>query len=194
MSKRLRLSTLADAPSILAIYAPYVRDTAITFEYEVPSLPEFTQRMRAIEGEYPYIVCEEEGRIIGYAYAHRYKERAAYQWGAELSVYVERTLVHAGVGKALYRALIGLLQLQNVKTVYGCVTSPNPRSEALHARMGFEKIGTFRRAGYKCGAWHDVNWFEKSIGAYDQTPKPVTPLAHADPAAVQAILQGAFGA
>lgn len=167
----IRLAKETDAENILKIYAPYVEETAITFEYDVPSFEEFRDRIAHISSEYPYIVCEVDGIIIGYAYAHRHMERAAYQWNAELSVYIDKSHLRGGLGKALYGALIDILKLQNVRNVYGCVTSPNENSEKLHEYFGFSKLGVYHNAGYKCGAWHDVEWFEKSIGEYDDNPK-----------------------
>lgn len=171
-TKIIRLVQEADAAEILEIYEPYVKETAITFECEPPSLDEFRNRIKQISSDYPYIVCLSDRKIIGYAYAHRQMERAAYQWNAELSVYIDKTRLRCGVGKALYSALIEILQMQNVRNVYGGVTSPNENSEKLHEFFGFKRLGAYHSTGYKCGAWHDVAWFEKTIGDYDLEPKP----------------------
>ena len=181
----LRRAHLEDAEAILEIYAPYIRNTNITFEYEVPSLSEFRDRMAGIMEGYPYLICEIDGIAAGYAYAHRYKERAAYQWSAELSIYLGRDSTGRGLGRRLYGALMELLRLQGVRTVYGCVTLPNAGSEGLHAAMGFRLTGTWHRAGFKCGAWRDVGWFEKTIAPYDPSPAPVRPIGEV-PAAVAA--------
>lgn len=154
------------------MYAGYI-DTPITFECSLPGVREFAQRIEAIARFYPYIVCEEDRRIIAYAYAHRHMEREAYQWNAELSVYIDRSFRSRGVGQKLYTMLMDILALQGVRTVYGGVTAPNPRSEALHASLGFNVLGTYHNTGYKNGAWHDVIWFEKAIGPYDSPPQPV---------------------
>lgn len=153
----IRPARLEDASEILKIYEPYIKKTTITFEYEVPSLEEFRGRMTGIIGAYPYLVCEADGKILAYAYAHRFHERAAYQWDAELSVYVEEEHTGLGMGKALYHALMELLKLQNVKNAYALVTSPNERSEALHLGMGFRLEGLNRETGYKMGKWLDVS-------------------------------------
>lgn len=171
-TKTFRLVQETDAAELLAIYEPYIRETAVTFEYDTPSVEEFKNRIREISSDYPYIVCLADKTIIGYAYAHRQMERAAYQWNAELSVYIDKTRLRCGAGKALYSALMELLQLQNVRNVYGGVTSPNVNSEKLHEYFGFQRLGTYHSTGYKCGAWHDVTWFEKTIGDYDLAPTP----------------------
>lgn len=126
----MRMAVMEDAPEILAIYEPYIRKTTITFEYEVPTVEAFRQRMAGILGAYPYLVCEMDGKIAAYAYAHRFQERAAYQWNAELSVYVDENCTGMGMGKALYQALIEILKCQNVKNAYALVTSPNEKSDA----------------------------------------------------------------
>ncbi|MFA7119282.1 MAG: N-acetyltransferase family protein [Sphaerochaetaceae bacterium] len=170
----------ADAAEILGIYTPYILDTAITFECEIPSLEEFRKRIRDISTDYPYIVCLMNGKIIGYAYAHRHMERRAYQWNAELSVYIDRSYLHRGVGKMLYHLLLEILQLQNVQNVYGGITYPNENSEHLHEGLGFRKLGVYHNTGFKCGAWHDVMWFEKALGPYELEPKPFVSIKEID--------------
>lgn len=184
----IRFATETDSAALLGIYAQYL-DTPITFECALPTRQEFAQRIRAIGSEYPYLVCEEEGVVIGYAYAHRQMERAAYQWNAELSVYLDAGHTKKGIGKALYALLIEILIRQNVKTVYGGVTVPNEKSERLHEALGFQRLGTYHRTGYKCGAWRDVAWFEKQIAPYDDDPAPFVPLCDLDSVALAALLQ-----
>ncbi len=178
-----------DAAAILEIYAPYVRETTISFEYEVPALEEFTQRIRDISALHPYLVWEENGRIFGYAYAHPYAPRPAYQWGAELTIYLRQGITRRGMGSKLYGALFDLLRLQGVRTVYGCITAENHPSVAMHRALGFAEGGLFRNAGYKCGRWLDVLWLEKSLGAYD-APAPFLPFPMVEPAAVGEVLKG----
>lgn len=187
----IRRAREADAQALLNIYAPYVTDTPVTFEYEVPSLSEFTGRIMSVSADYPYLVCERDGAVIGYAYAHRYKERAAYQWDAELSVYLDGANRGRGLGKAFYTALIEILRLQNIKNVYGCVLCPNENSERLHESLGFARVGVFRSTGYKCGAWRDVVWFEKQIAAYDTEPEPFRSIRTLDQNTVERVLRGA---
>ena len=186
--KTIRLVQETDAAEILAIYEFYIKETAITFECETPSLDEFRNRIKEISSEYPYIVCLSDKKIIGYAYAHRQMERAAYQWNAELSVYIDKNCLRCGVGKALYNTLIEILQMQNVRNVYGGITSPNENSEKLHEHFGFKKLGVYHNTGYKCGAWHDVAWFEKTIGNYDLDPKPFLSIREIDKKTIMEIL------
>ncbi len=174
--KTIRFVQENDASDILKIYTPYIDETAITFEFETPTLMEFADRIRNISAEYPYIVCFEGEKMIGYAYAHRHMERAAYQWNAELSVYLDQNYLSQGVGSLLYKVLIELLQMQNVHNVYGCVTMPNENSERLHGRLGFKTVGIYHNAGYKCGLWHDVAWYEKEIAQYEMEPEPFMPI------------------
>ncbi|MBM6838601.1 N-acetyltransferase [Clostridium saudiense] len=166
----VRLATVNDSNEILKIYGQYI-NTAITFEYALPSEEEFRERVKSIISQYPYLVYEEESKIIGYAHASRYKERTAYQWGAELSIYIDSNFTSKGIGKVLCLTLIELLKLQEVRTVYGCVTLPNEKSEKLQISLGFKKVGILHNAGYKCDKWRDVAWFEKVIATCDKNPK-----------------------
>ena len=184
----IRLARVEDAPAILDIYAPYVQETTISFEYQVPSLEEFTQRVRDISATHPYLVWEEEGKLLGYAYAHPYAVRPAYQWGAELTIYLRQEATHRGMGKLLYGVLFDLLRLQGVRTVYGCITGENQASVAMHRAMGFGEGGIFHKAGYKFGRWLDVFWLEKSITDYDE-PQPLVAFPQVDPQAVEAVLE-----
>lgn len=191
MHMTIRLATVQDAPALLSIYGQYI-DTTITFECALPTENEFAQRIMSISAEYPYLVCEDTGRIVGYAYAHRQKEREAYQWNAELSIYLDRSSTSKGIGKTLYITLIELLKVQGVKTVYGGVTVPNEKSERLHAGLGFRRLGTYRHTGYKCGDWQDVCWFEKAIASYDAQPSPVTPISRIPEEQIRTIIDNAL--
>ena len=139
--RTVRLATEADAAGILAVYAPYIRDTAITFETETPSLDAFRCRMASIIGDYPYLVVEEDGSIVGFAYAHWLGERAAYAWNAELSIYFAPDYTSRGWGSVLFWALIDLLALQGVRNAYSLITVPNEASLALHEKLGFALMG-----------------------------------------------------
>ena len=187
----LRQARLEDAQAILDIYAPYIRNTNIAFEYEVPTLPEFRKRMEEIMEGYPYLICEINGAAAGYAYAHRYKERAAYQWDAELSVYLDERYARRGIGRAFYTALMEILKEQNVRNVYGIVTSPNPPSEALHTAMGFRLFGVSRKTGYKLGRWIDVSGFERPIGDPDSPPGELLLIDRVEPERIAEILKEA---
>lgn len=185
---KLRFAVPEDVKALLRIYAQYI-DTNITFEYVLPSEEEFAERICSFSQVYPYLVCEENGRIVGYAYAHRLQERAAYQWNAELSIYIDRDARSHGLGRRMYTALTALLRLQGVKTAYAIVTLPNERSEHLHDGMGFVRIGVMHNTGYKNGEWHDVAYFEKALAPYENDPRPVVPISEIDPAAAARALE-----
>lgn len=170
----IRKVTEADAQALLDIYASYVA-APITFENEVPTVEEFARRIREIAAFYPYLVCEVEGRIVGYAYAHKQMERAAYQWNAELSVYIDEAFAGQGIGKQLYTRLIELLKRQHVKTLYALITLPNEASMALHRSFGFQEVGVWRQTGYKCGRWHDVMWMDLHIASMEGEPEALEP-------------------
>lgn len=183
----LRLATPNDAQALVSIYGQYIH-TPITFEYELPSTREFQDRItHTLEG-YPYLVWEEDGVPVGYAYAHRFKERAAYQWGAELSVYLAQGHTSHGLGKKLYGALMELLAIQGVRTVYGIVTVPNEKSEGLHRSLGFQDAGICHNTGYVAGGWRDVQTFEKFIGSFDSEPVPITLFPQLGPDVVNTVL------
>ena len=184
----IRLADAADTASILGIYAQYI-DTPITFECALPAERDFAGRIRKISATYPCLVAEEGGKIIGYAYAGRHMERQAYQWNAELSVYVCMERVSKGVGGRLCRALIEILKMQGVKNIYGIVTVPNEKSERLHASLGFKCAGICRNTGYKCGKWRDVACFEKRIGQYCDNPAPILPVGSIPQSDIEAALK-----
>ena len=187
----IRLAVPEDAERLLEIYAPYVRETAVTFEYEVPTPEEFSRRVNSTLARYPWLVLEREGKTLGYAYASRYQSRAAYQWGAQGSVYLERGAQGKGLGSALYRCLMELLREQGVRTFYGCVTHPNPASEAFHRKLGFTQAGYFSKAGYKLGKWWDILWLELPLGDRTASPEPFPPFPSLEAAAVKRILEQA---
>lgn len=183
----MRLAAAHDSEPIRAIYAPYVRDTAITFECEVPSASAFSERVERIRAAYPYIVAERNGSVIGYAYAHECGERGAYQWNAELSVYLDQTATGGGIGMMLCETLIELLELQGVRNVFSLITVPNEPSVKLHERLGFAPCGVQVQTGYKLGSWHDVAWYQKQIGSKD-CPRPIAPFSEVDPSLVADVL------
>lgn len=183
----IRLARVEDVPELLEIYAPYVKNTVVSFEYQVPTVEEFTHRVESTLVQHPYLVWEEEGKIFGYAYAHPYAVRPAYQWGAELTVYLRPEGCHRGIGTKLYGVLFDLLRLQGVRTVYGCITAENQASVAMHTALGFHEGGCFHNAGYKQGRWLDVLWLEKEIADYDE-PKPLVPFSQLERAEVEKVL------
>ncbi|MDB1955991.1 GNAT family N-acetyltransferase [Clostridium tertium] len=192
MDIKIRMASENDAEEILRIYAPYVKNTIITFEYEVPTVDEFKKRIRKISKDYPYLVCTLDDKIIGYAYSYRHKERAAYQWNVELSVYIDNAYLRYGLGKAFYTALIEISKLQNIKNIYGVVTSNNMNSEKLHEYFGFKKLGIYYNTGYKFGKWHDVTWFEKSINEEYCEPKPLKSIKDVDNGLVNEIIEKCY--
>ncbi len=161
---QVRMATIQDAKEILGIYAYYIQNTTTTFEYTVPTIGEFAGRIAEILEKYPYLVYEENGRILGYAYAHQFMVRAASRWGAELSVYLAKDAQGKGIGKILYQTLTDILKMQHVVKLYGCVEGSNQNSIAMHERMGFCQIAIFQNCGYKHGKWLDLVWLEKTIG------------------------------
>lgn len=191
---QVRLATAADAPALLAVYEPYVRDTAITFETTVPTREAFGERVASIVDDYPYLVVEDAGTVVGYAYAHRFGERGAYGWNAELSVYFAPTHRGRGWGSVLFWALIDLLSQQGVRNAYSLVTMPNEPSRRLHEKLGFELVGIQCQAGYKQGRWHDVAWLRKAIGSFEGAPAPRIPFACLDADRVEEVLEAATAA
>lgn len=191
-SAAIRWATEKDAQAILAIYAPYIENTSITFETRVPTLDEFVARMRSVIGNYPYLVLEENGIVRGYAYAHRQAERAAYAWNAELSVYLEQECTGHGWGRALSQAVCDLLKLQGIRNVFSLITQPNRPSMRMHEALGFKLMGIQENAGYKCGAWHDVAWLQKQIGSFTDKPQPHCPLREVNQAEASEIIEHAL--
>ena len=180
MTYKIRTVQLSDAEAILKVYAPFITDTCISFEYVVPSVEEFTQRIASISVEYPYIVLEEDEEIVGYAYAHRYLERVAYSWDVEVTIYLAPKAQGKGLGVILYTALEKLLALQNIKNLYSCITGDNVHSIEMHRSMGYELIGMFPKAGFKHNRWLDVVWMAKVIGEKENAPLPLMPFAELD--------------
>lgn len=152
-----------DAAALLAIYAPYVTDTAITFETQVPSVAEFEGRIRQTLEKFPYLVAEVDGQPVGYAYASTYYARAAYDWTVECSVYIAQDRRGQGIGKALYEQLERELQAAGFKNFLACIALPNPASIALHKKLGYEQVAHFKKVGYKFEKWHDIVWLQKSL-------------------------------
>ena len=178
----LRIASPADAEALLELYAPYVRETAITFEYEVPSPEEFQSRIRRTLEKYPYLIAEREGRCVGYAYAGAFHARAAYDWAVETSVYVARVLRRRGVGRRLYTSLEEILTLQNILNLNACIAYPAEEdpyltrdSAEFHQRLGFRQVGRFHQCGYKFGRWYDMIWMEKLLGPHSSPQPPVRP-------------------
>lgn len=161
---KLRLAQLNDTEKILEIYKPYILHTTVTFEYDVPSEEAFRERVNNIMEKYPYVVCEEKEEIVGYCYGARFKERAAFGYDAELSVYLKEDARNRGIGSALYGAVIEILELMNIRNIYGLVAYPNEVSVRLHKAFGFSLAGRLVKTGYKFGRWIDLMCFERHSG------------------------------
>lgn len=172
MPANIRLAGEDDAEHIQAIYAPYVRGTCISFETEPPAVEDMRERVRKISGRWPWLVCEQGGEILGYAYGSEHRARAAYQWSVDVAVYVRDRFHRAGIGRALYAALFPLLSLQGFFNAYAGIALPNPGSVGLHEAMGFRPVGTYRSVGYKLGAWRDVGWWHLELQHTRGEPVP----------------------
>jgi L-amino acid N-acyltransferase YncA len=168
----IRLATADDAKAILEIYAPYITDTSLTFETDVPSVQAFAQRIETYQQNWPWLVCEIDNTIAGYAYGARYRERTAYQWCAESSVYIHDRFLKKGIAQALYNALFEILKRQRFYTIYAVINLPNNQSVALHEKMGFEYFATYKNVGYKLGKWKNVGWWQLILNEYKNNPEP----------------------
>ena len=171
----IRPATEKDIPEILEIYAPYVENTTVSFEYDVPCLKTFTQRFYTITAQFPWLVWEEEGRILGYAYASAPFERAAYRWCAEPSIYLRPEARGREIGRKLYAVLEAILEKQGYRVLYALITGENTPSIRFHEKMGYRKVGFFPDCGYKLGRWCSLVWMEKSIKIVESPsgfPKP----------------------
>ncbi len=178
----LRIARAADASELLDIYAPYIENTAISFEYKVPTIEEFTLRIENTLAKYPYIVAEFEGEIIGYAYAGTFKPRAAYDWSVETSVYVKQGFKAKGVGRLLYDALEKALSEQGITNLNACIAFSDIEDEYLtqdsvrfHAALGYKTVGKFTFCAYKNGRWFDMLWMEKHILEHKDVPGDIIP-------------------
>ncbi|MEG1687406.1 MAG: N-acetyltransferase family protein [Angelakisella sp.] len=169
----LRLATERDAAGVAALYAPYVQDTAISFEYTPPDEAAMRRRIASTLETYPFLVWDEPDGIKGYAYASRFGVRAAYDWVAELSIYLRPELRGTGVAEALYRALMRLLREQGVWRVYAIITDATPASRRFHEKLGFQVYGQFPASGYKLGSWHDVLHMELALREGSGAPAPL---------------------
>jgi phosphinothricin acetyltransferase len=168
----LRLATFDDGPELARIYAPSVIERATSFELEPPDGAEMARRVAKMIQRFPWLVCEDHGRLAGYAYAGPHRERPAYAWSVEVSAYVDSARHRAGVGRALYTSLFAVLARQGFRSAYAGITLPNPASVGFHEAMGFTSIGVFRAVGYKQGRWHDVAWLQRPLGPHQADPPP----------------------
>ena len=173
----IRMATLEDAKMLLAIYTPYVEKTAISFEYEVPSVEEFRDRIAHTLEKYPYLVAEKEGKILGYAYVSPFKTRAAYDWSVETTIYLDEASKGLGIGRKLYEALEKIVSAQNIINVNACIAYSNPESIKFHEKLGYKKVAHFTKCGYKLGAWQDMVWMEKILKEHPEQPESIIPIS-----------------
>ncbi|HKP77299.1 MAG TPA: arsinothricin resistance N-acetyltransferase ArsN1 family B [Longimicrobiaceae bacterium] len=173
---RIRLATPDDGSALAAIYRPAVTDAATSFEVEAPDGEEMGRRVAQMLERTPWLVCERDGTVLGYAYASPHRDRPAYQWSAEVSAYVHPDARRLGVGRALYASLFAALAVQGFRNAYAGITLPNPASVGLHTSVGFTPVGVYRGVGWKHGAWHDVAWFERPLAPRITDPPPPRPL------------------
>ncbi|RYG48902.1 N-acetyltransferase family protein [bacterium] len=178
MSSHVRLATPGDAAEIAAIYAPFVRDTPISFETVPPTAEEMAERIQKTLETYPWLVLEDEGQIRGYAYAGAYRARAAYIWSVDVAIYVHPDAKRSGVGRRLYNALFDILRAQGFVNAHAGITLPNPGSVGLHERLGFVPVGIYPSIGYKAGAWHDTGWWRLTLTEPPLDPPQPVPLSH----------------
>ena len=183
----IELVNEADAEALAAIYRPYVEKTAITFEYQAPSADEFKDRIRHTLARYPYLKAVEDGKILGYCYAGSFKERTAYDWSVETSIYVDMDLRRKGVGRQLYQALEDCLKQQGVTNVNACIAYQEAEDPYLtkdscyfHDKLGYHLVGRFHQCAYKFGRWYDMIWMEKFIGKHEDHQKPFIPFSEID--------------
>jgi phosphinothricin acetyltransferase len=176
MTSRIRLAEPDDGAAIAAIYRPAVTHAVISFEIEPPNAGEMTARVSKTVAHLPWLVCDSPDGVLGYAYASRYRDRAAYQWSAEVSAYVREDVRRAGIARALYTSLFAVLTLQGFRNALAGITLPNEASVGLHRAIGFTPVGVYRGVGFKMGAWHDVGWFERGLLPRDDNPNPPVPL------------------
>lgn len=173
---QIRMATADDAAGIRAIYAPHVLDAPTSFERSPPTEADVGERIRTTTRTHPWLVCEHVGEIVGYAYAGRHRSRDAYQWSADVSVYVHSEYQRHGVARGLYESLFRALTLQGYYNLYAGITLPNASSVGLHEAMGFEPVGVYENVGYKHGEWRDVGWWARSLRSHEPDPDPPQPV------------------
>jgi L-amino acid N-acyltransferase YncA len=192
MAAKIRFAEPSDATALQAIYAPNVEGAAISFELAPPSVEEMASRVAKISAQYPWLVCEVDGRVAGYVYACQHRERAAYRWSVDVTVYIDEAFRRRGIGRALYTSLLELLRLQGYAKAFAGITLPNPGSVGVHEAVGFRQVAVFERVGHKLGAWRDVGWWEADLqnaAAEPSEPVPIGELRET-PAAAAAIERG----
>lgn len=173
----LRVAKPEDAGAIAAIYSPFVTDTFISFEIHPPEADEMRRRILSTLMTYPWLVAERAGQVVGYAYASQHRAREAYRWACDVAVYLSSPAQGQGLGSALYTDLLRILTSQGFRRAYGGIALPNAASLALHEKLGFQHLGTYTKVGFKLGQWHDVGWWQCSLGSGEGAPEDIIPFA-----------------
>jgi phosphinothricin acetyltransferase len=193
----IRFARESDAAAMRAIYAPYVETTSISFEVDVPSVEEIAKRFNDTMPAFPWLVWQNgdgtavdgsaggTGSVLGYAYAHAFASRAAYQWSVETSIYIDRDAHRAGIGRALYTSLLALLRLQGFQQAFAGITLPNEKSVGLHEAMGFRAAATYQKVGFKFGMWHNVGWWQLALDDRLDAPPAIRSVNDLDPAEIK---------
>ena len=184
----IRIATKDDAAGMLDLYIPFILNSGVTQETEVPSVEEFQKRINSNLAERPWLVCEIDNEIAGYAYAGKHRDRKGYQWCTEPSVYISEKYYGFGIANALYSALFDILRIQGYVNAYAVITLPNERSIAFHKRFGFDHLTVYKKIGYKLGQWHDVGWMQYQIEPHKLGPADPIKLPQIDRALIDAIL------
>lgn len=177
----VRLATQDDGAAVAAIYGPIVRDTSISFETEIPNGAVMAERILSTLAAHPYLVAERAGQVVGYAYASKHRERAAYRWSVDVTVYVAPQAHRTGVGRALYGPLLSILRAQGFHSAFAGIALPNAGSVGLHEAMGFVPVGIYRNVGFKHGKWHSVGWWGLELVKRVEAPAEPLPLSAIDP-------------
>ncbi|SMC76967.1 GNAT family N-acetyltransferase [Moheibacter sediminis] len=173
----IRPIKISDAEKVLEIYRPYIENTNITFEYTVPNLEEWRERIETVSKQFPWLVAELEGDILGYAYAAKHRDRIAYQWCCEASVYLSDNAQGKGFAKILYEKLFEILKIQGYINVYAILTSPNTKSEKFHENFRFNDVGRFYKAGFKFNEWHHTRWMQLHLNEHEIPPSELIPFS-----------------
>ena len=189
----IRRAAISDAAAIATIYAPYVRDTPISFEIVPPATDEIAARIEKVSRAHAWLVCADGGDVLGYAYTGEHRERAAYRWGVDCAVYVRRDARQRGIGRALYAGLFPLAAAQGYAAAYAGITLPNAASVALHERVGFVAVGVYQAVGFKLGAWHDIGWWALELAARVADPPEPRPATDVQWQAALAAANARFG-
>lgn len=173
---QIRLAQVNDTPALLDIYTPYVLHTSFTPESQAPSFNDFQDKISQITLFYPYLVYILDEKIVGYAYAHKYRQASGHQWSVETSVYCKQEFQGKGIAGKLYKSLIGILKLQNIINIFAGIILPNDNSIAFHQKFNFTKVGIFEKGIYKSGVWHDVQWMQLALSLHTENPPLPVPL------------------